>query len=85
MTGRRQFHYAREHAHMHVEYALVKAILANITDGAVLLSNDALTIPVWVPRQALDAMSRALIYRSVKEQEIELRVELKLALSKGLV
>lgn len=86
MTARRrQFSPFNEHAHSPTEYALVKAPLANITDGAVLLSNAAVTAAVWVPRAALDASSRALIYRSAREQEVELRVELKMALSKGLV
>ena len=84
-TRRRQFSPFNEHAFSPTEYALVKATLANITDGAVLLSNDSMTAPVWVPRQALDAASRALIYRSVRGQEVELRVELKLALQKELV
>ncbi|HCE08741.1 MAG TPA: hypothetical protein DEQ40_09110 [Oxalobacteraceae bacterium] len=85
MTASRKFTFARDRAHTHVEFCTVKATLANITDGAVLLSNEALTAPVWVPRQALDAASRALIYRSARGQEVELRVELKLALSKELV
>lgn len=84
-SRRRQFSPFSEHAYSPVEYATVKATVANLTDAAVLLSNDAVPMAVWVPRQALDGASRALLYRTTRGQEVELRIELKMALSKGLV
>lgn len=82
--------YRHHHAHQdHVrrpdEHATVKATLANWTDGAVLLTSDKIVVPVWVPRRALDPASQALIFRTGRGAEIEIRVSLKLALDKGLV
>lgn len=77
-------HQRFEHARRHIEYATVKATLANWTDGAILLSGEHLPMETWLPRQALAPASQALIYRSARGSEIEIQVELKMALSKGL-
>lgn len=74
----------RENSHSFKEYAHVKATLAQVTDGAVLLAVED-KIPAWIPRTALDASSRALIYRSAKGAEVELAVEVPMALAKGIV
>ena len=78
-------HSRYEQARRNVEYATVKGLLANFTDGAILVSTEKLTIPAWVPRQALEPASRAMIYRKVRGDEIEVQVELKMAQEKGLL
>lgn len=83
----RAFHSApgRESAHRNVEYATFKAILAQRTDGAVLLARDDLVSPVWVPRRALDITGKLAVEKAPLKSEIEIGVELKLAIEKGLV
>lgn len=86
MTGR-AFHSApgRENARPAIEYARVKARLANWTDGAVLLVNDKAPAPMWVPRRRLAPVSQALVYRHARGDEIEIEIELTTALEKRLV
>lgn len=84
----RTFHQpsGRENARRNVEYATVKATLANVSEkGAVLITNDKVTIPVWIPPQALDSRGRIAAARAPRNSEIEIGIELELALSKGLV
>lgn len=82
----RAFHQppGRENARGFKEYTRVKATLAQITDGAVLLAVED-KVPAWVPRGALDAASRALIHRSAKGSEVVLAVEVPMALAKNIV
>lgn len=84
---RRPFHQppGRENAVQHAEYARVKAILANRTDKAVLLSREDLVQPVWLPKHALDIGSRVAVERAPLKTEIQIAVELKRAQESGLV
>ena len=67
------------------EYATVTAILANRTDGAVLLDNDAWPELVWVPRGALYAVSNLAVDRARIKDKIALQIELKTAQAKKIV
>lgn len=73
-----------DHAKRETEYATVKATIVNLTQYAVLLRNEKCGA-AWVPKFALDPVSRALLHRSKREDEVELQVELDLALKKSLV
>lgn len=82
----RAFHHSpgRESARSQAEYATVKGILAQRTEGAILL------VPTdkpaqWVPLQALNTSGRVAVHRASLNSEIEIGVELKLALKKHLV
>lgn len=83
----RQFSHSfhREGTRSETEFAMVKATLANITDGAVLLVSENITPAQWVPRFRLDPVSRSLIYRSHKGDDVTLRVELQFALERKIV
>lgn len=84
----RHFHSppGRENAHQHKEYATVRAVLANRSDkGALLLTNDKLVVPVWVPPQALDSRGKIAAARAPLKSEVEIGVELNMAIAKGLV
>jgi hypothetical protein len=83
----RHFHSApgRERAHRQVEYAIVKATLANRTDHALLLTNENVAAPVWVPRHNLDSRGKVAADRAPLKSEITVGVELNTALEKGLV
>lgn len=84
----RTFHSApgREGAHAPKEFATVKATLAKRSDkGALLLTNEKLTVPVWVPPHALDSRGKIAAARAALKSEIEIGVELNMALSKGLI
>lgn len=75
----------RESAPRNVEYATVKAILAQRTDLAILLARDDLAAPVWVPKRALSAHGRITAEKALLKTDIEVGVDLRLALEKGLV
>lgn len=74
----------RENARAPEEYATVKAVLAQRTDKAILLSRDDLVAAVWVPRHALDARGKLAADKAVLKSEITIGVELELAMEKGL-
>lgn len=86
-TTRRPFRSApgRENAHRQVEYAVVKATLANRTDKAVLLSREDLVAAVWVPNFRMEISSRIAAARSVLKTEVSLSIELPFALENKLV
>lgn len=83
----RAFHYSpgRESARRDVEYATVRATLANRTDKAVLLSRDDLLQAVWVPKSKLEIGSRVQAEKAVMKTEVSLRIELDFALAQHLV
>jgi hypothetical protein len=84
----RTFHQppGRENARRQVEYATVKATLANRSDrGAILITTETVVIPVWIPPQALDTRGKIAAARAVLKTEITIGIELELALQKGLV
>lgn len=84
---RRAFHSSprRENARPVTEYAQVKATLANRTDLAILVSHPDLVQAVWVPKKALDIGGKLQADNAPLKSEIEIGVELKLALEKGLI
>jgi hypothetical protein len=67
------------------EYASVKAILANRTDAAILLSREDWLKPVWVPKRRLSIQCRVPVENQALKTEIEVRVELRFALENKLV
>lgn len=73
-----------DHARREVEYATVKATIVNFTEFAVLLSNEK-SGSAWVPKFTLDPASRAILHRKHRGDEVELQIELELALKKNLV
>lgn len=73
-----------DHSKRTVDYALVKATIVNFTEYAVLLSNEK-TAAAWVPKFALDTVSRAMLTKKSRGDQVELQVELDLALKKSLV
>lgn len=83
----RQFHSApgRENAHSQKEYALVRATIVQRTDDAILLTNENTITAVWVPKYALNVAGRVAEARAPLKSEIEIGVQLNMALSKGLV
>lgn len=84
----RAFHSApgRENSISNKEFATVKATLANRSEkGALLLTNEKLTVPVWVPPHALDSRGKIAAARAPLKSEIEIGVELNMALQKGLI
>lgn len=84
---RRAFHTApgRETAKRNVEYAIVKANLAQRTDKAVLLSREDLVQAVWVPKFRLEISSRIQAEKAVLKTEVALSIELDFALAQNLV
>lgn len=83
---RNEHHFSRQdHARPHVEYATVKATLAQRTESAILLSRDDLPMAVWVPLYALETYSKIQVLKAALKTEIELRIELHMAQVKGLV
>jgi hypothetical protein len=84
---RRAFHsrQGRENAGAPKEYAQVKGTVAQVTDGAVLFTNEKVTPAVWVPLWSLDLGGKLAAAKAHRGSEIEMGVELKIALAKGLV
>lgn len=70
--------------HTYVEYATVKGLMVNKTDKAVLIAVDGKPAK-WIPLFRLETPSRALVYRTDKDTEVSLRVQLQFALNEGLV
>jgi hypothetical protein len=83
----RPFHQppGRENARGFTEYAMVRAIVAQVTERALLLTNESVTVPVWVPRSRLQSGSRAMTMGAIRGQEIAVQVELQFALDQRLV
>ena len=86
-AARRPFQSApgRESARRTVEYATVKATLANRTDKAVLLSREDLVQAVWVPNFRMEISSRIRAERAVLKTDVSLSIELAFALENRLV
>ena len=75
----------RENARDHKEYTLVRAMLVQRTDTAILITNDKTVVAIWVPKYALNVAGRVAEARAPLKSEIEIGVELNMALAKGLV
>ncbi len=84
---RRHFHSppGREGSHVTEEYATVKAVLAQRTDLAILLTREDLLQPVWVPKRRLNISSRLAAERTPLKDEISVSVDLAFALEHKLV
>lgn len=75
----------RENAHRHKEYTLVRAEMVQRTDTAILITNEKTVVAVWIPKYALNVAGRVAEARAPLKSEIEIGVELNMALAKGLV
>lgn len=67
------------------EYVTVPATLKARTDKAALLDTEDLEMPAWVPIQALHFASKKDVASAAIGDEIEVRVEERMARQKGLV
>jgi hypothetical protein len=83
----RAFHAApgRENARAYKEYASVIVRLLQRTDAGLLVDRDDLFSPVWIPKRALDTHGKLQVERAALGCEVEIGIELKMALERGLV
>lgn len=82
----RQFRSApgRENAQRFVEHAVVRGVFITKTEKAILLAVEGQPAK-WVPFFRLDKSSLALIYRSAKDTEVSVQVQLQFALDQNFV
>ena len=68
-----------------VEYARAKVRFCNRTDKAVLVDKNGLTVPVWIPLRTVNPASRGIVSRASRDDVIEIDIEYRAAIEKGLL